>query len=110
MMMRRFITTTTLATLNAASHFGGAPSSSMTQIRTVRRLPNKKVIVLKDHGTNLFAHDIIDVKPGYMRNFLYPNRIADYATAENLERHNQTLTVCFVHTTPFQSKTKIFLL
>lgn len=47
----------------------------------------------------MFAGDVTRVKPGYMRNFLYPNKIAVYATPENVKENSDKLAVSFVDTT-----------
>jgi hypothetical protein len=66
------------------------------QIRSIRRVPNKKVIILKDYAA-LFENDIVNVKAGYMRNVLYPRGVAQYATPENLQQHQEKFTVCLVN-------------
>jgi ribosomal protein L9 len=43
----------------------------------------------------LYAGDVTRVKPGYMRNFLFPNKIAVYATPENVKENSEKLSVCY---------------
>jgi ribosomal protein L9 len=87
--MQAFINRNTFAHLNNISLVYA--SIWTQQIRLVRRVPNMKVIVLKDHG-KLFANDVVMVRSGYMRNFLFPRGIAIYATEENLQSHEMNLT------------------
>ncbi len=52
-----------------------------------------RVVVLKDFDHKLFEGDVVEVAPGYMRHFLYPNRICDYATTDNLSKLKQKWSV-----------------
>ena len=47
-----------------------------------------KVILLKSQDTLGNVGDIINVKDGYARNYLIPNKIASYATKENIKTLN----------------------
>lgn len=50
------------------------------------------IILLKDIDTLGYADDVVDVKPGYARNFLIPNGSAVVANKENLvelEKRNE---------------------
>eukprot|EP00276_Gloeochaete_wittrockiana_P006161 CAMPEP_0184654746 /NCGR_PEP_ID=MMETSP0308-20130426/12399_1 /TAXON_ID=38269 /ORGANISM="Gloeochaete witrockiana, Strain SAG 46.84" /LENGTH=160 /DNA_ID=CAMNT_0027090867 /DNA_START=133 /DNA_END=615 /DNA_ORIENTATION=- len=56
----------------------------MNRSMSTRRLP----IILKQDFERLgFRGEEIQVKPGYARNYLIPQRIAVYATQENKERY-----------------------
>jgi large subunit ribosomal protein L9 len=43
-----------------------------------------EVLLLKDVRRLGHVGDVVDVRPGYARNYLLPQRIADFPTAENL--------------------------
>ena len=45
-----------------------------------------KIILLKSYDSLGNVGDIINVKPGYARNFLFPNEIATTATDKNIKR------------------------
>ena len=45
-----------------------------------------KIILLKSYDTLGNVGDIINVKPGYARNFLFPNEIAATATDKNIKK------------------------
>ena len=45
-----------------------------------------KIILLKSYDNLGNVGDIINVKPGYARNFLFPNEIATTATDKNIKR------------------------
>ncbi|KAG2386674.1 hypothetical protein C9374_002418 [Naegleria lovaniensis] len=65
--------------------------NSSTQQRFVRAVANTNVIIKKNYN-NFVEGEVIKVKAGFMRNFLYPNKIAIYATEANLKIHNESLT------------------
>ncbi|KAF0975769.1 hypothetical protein FDP41_005096 [Naegleria fowleri] len=65
--------------------------NSSTQQRFLRAVANTNVIIKKNFN-NFVEGEVIKVKAGFMRNFLYPNKIAIYATEANLKAHNETLT------------------
>jgi len=44
-----------------------------------------KIILLQTHENLGNVGDIVNVKPGYARNFLFPNRIASAATKQNIK-------------------------
>lgn len=50
-----------------------------------------KIILIKDVENLGLKYDIIDVKPGYARNFLIPNRLASLATQKEREELKQVL-------------------
>jgi len=54
---------------------------------------NREVIVLKDFQNKLFEGDVVKVKSGYMRNYLYPQGIATYATPDNKKILQASMTV-----------------
>ena len=56
--------------------------------RTFAKSANRRVpIILKQEVTNLGVQgDLVRVKPGYMRNFLYPQKMAVYASGDVLEQ------------------------
>ena len=45
-----------------------------------------KIILLKSYDNLGNVGDIINVKPGYARNFLFPNEIAATATDKNIKK------------------------
>ena len=45
------------------------------------------VVLKKDIPPRGFAGSVIDVKAGYMRNYLYPGRLAVYATPDNVAKY-----------------------
>ena len=45
-----------------------------------------KIILLKSYDSLGNVGDIINVKPGYARNFLFPNEIATTATDKNIKK------------------------
>ena len=45
-----------------------------------------KVILLKSYETLGNVGDVVNVKPGYARNFLFPNEIATIATDKNIKK------------------------
>ena len=47
-----------------------------------------KIILLKSQDTLGNVGDIVNVKDGYARNYLIPNKIASYATKENIKTLN----------------------
>ena len=61
------------------------------QVRFVRSVANTDVIIKKDFKF-LVEGEVVKVKAGYMRNFLYPNKIAIYATESNLKELNDSLS------------------
>jgi len=61
------------------------------QERYVRAVANTEVIIKQDHRY-FVEGEVLKVKSGYMRNFLYPNKIAVYATETNLQELNKSLT------------------
>ena len=44
-----------------------------------------KIILLQTHENLGNVGDIVNVKPGYARNYLFPNRIASAATKQNIK-------------------------
>ena len=46
-----------------------------------------KVILTEDHDTLGIKGDVVDVKPGYGRNFLIPRQLAVLATSSSLKRY-----------------------
>jgi ribosomal protein L9 len=63
------------------------------QTRSLTRFPSQKVIIIKDYPEHGFVeNDIVLVRRGHMRNFLYPRKIAIYATKENVKNLNERLT------------------
>ena len=56
--------------------------------RTFAKSANRRVpIILKQEVTNLGVEgDFVRVKPGYMRNFLYPQKMAVYASGDILKQ------------------------
>jgi len=44
-----------------------------------------KIILLQTHENLGKVGDVINVKPGYARNYLFPNRIASAATKQNIK-------------------------
>ena len=44
-----------------------------------------KIILLQTHENLGKVGDIVNVKPGYARNYLFPNRIASAATKQNIK-------------------------
>ena len=50
-----------------------------------------KIILLKSYDSLGNVGDIVNVKPGYARNFLFPNEIATIATDKNIKKLNSFL-------------------
>lgn len=48
-----------------------------------------KVILIEDHDTLGIKGDVVDVKPGYGRNYLIPQQIAVVATPSALKRYEE---------------------
>ena len=44
-----------------------------------------KIILLQSHDNLGKVGDIVNVKPGFARNYLIPNRIASLATKQNIK-------------------------
>ena len=44
-----------------------------------------KIILLQTHENLGNVGDVVNVKPGYARNYLFPNRIASAATKQNIK-------------------------
>ena len=80
-----------LAVLSSTSTTGFSPANHQHQQRCCRWKHNKtvRIILTKDtpNGKN-YKGEVLDVKPGYARNHLIPQKIALYATRENFERLN----------------------
>ena len=48
-----------------------------------------QIILIKDMDNLRAANEVVNVKPGYARNYLIPNKIALEATAQNSSRVNE---------------------
>eukprot|EP01025_Chloroclados_australasicus_P040715 TRINITY_DN4266_c0_g2_i2.p1 TRINITY_DN4266_c0_g2~~TRINITY_DN4266_c0_g2_i2.p1 ORF type:complete len:247 (-),score=14.59 TRINITY_DN4266_c0_g2_i2:353-1033(-) len=57
-------------------------------MKSLRRV---NIILLKDIEERGPAFSVIKVKPGYMRNWLYPQKKAVYATRENLDKYKNEI-------------------
>ncbi|KAL9654250.1 hypothetical protein ABK040_010282 [Willaertia magna] len=73
------------------SNFIISPLICQQQKRFVRANANLNVIIKKDFQY-FVEGEVVKVKSGYMRNFLFPNKIADYATEDNLKKLQEELT------------------
>lgn len=67
-------------------------SIKQLQKNNYARVARVKVIIQKDYA-DLVKDEITKVRAGFMRNDLYPNGIAQYATKENLKKFEERLTV-----------------
>lgn len=56
------------------------------------KIARVKVIVLKDYE-HLVKNEVTKVRAGFMRNDLFPNGVAQYATKENMEKYTEKITV-----------------
>lgn len=51
-----------------------------------------KAIVLQDYDGRFFKGDVVTVKAGFMRNELYPKKVCVYATKENMQKLEGSMT------------------
>lgn len=49
----------------------------------------------QDHEHLGHVGDVVEVRAGYMRTSLYPNRVAVYATPANLRKLEKEVSQCF---------------
>mmetsp|Transcript_15417 Transcript_15417/g.22909 ORF Transcript_15417/g.22909 Transcript_15417/m.22909 type:complete len:133 (+) Transcript_15417:93-491(+) len=71
--------------IKRSTYFGQPFVSSSRYMRA--NIRNIKVILLQDLMKKGELGDIVEVRPGFVRNHLYPKGLAVYATIENKEKY-----------------------